>query len=101
MAIEKLELRCPEGTQLFIFQVYKHPEGEHLETDAYVALKAQSAGTIYTVPAGSKVVHLRAEQAIHEGAHFYPGDPKHFGQLPERPLFFQLGVFDATEKTES
>lgn len=91
--IQQLELRCPDGTQLFIFSVHKHPEGEHLETDAYVAQKAQPEGTVYTVSAGSKVVHLRAEQPIREGFWAYPGDPRHFGRLTEPALFYQIGVF--------
>ena len=92
--IGELELRAEDDSQLFIFRVYKHPEGEHLEADAYVAQKAQPEGTIYTVSVGSKTVHLRSEQAIHEGFWASPGDSKHFGQLAERALFFQQEVID-------
>jgi hypothetical protein len=97
--LQQLELTAGDGSQLFLFSIYKHPEGEHLEADAYVAQKAQPEGTVYTVSVGSKVVHLRAEQPIREGAHFYPGDPEHFGQLLERPIFFQQEVISATEET--
>ncbi len=51
--IEHLKLQGLDGLELHLFSVYKHPEGEHLEADGYVALKAQPEGTVYTVPAGA------------------------------------------------
>jgi hypothetical protein len=96
--IDELTLTAGDGSQLVIFLVYKHPEGEHLEADAYVAQKAQPEGTVYTVPAGEKVVHLRAENPIREGFWAFPGDPEAFGQLAERALFFQQEVIGATEE---
>ncbi len=96
--IQQLELRAGDGSQLFLFSIYKHPEGEHLEADAYVAQRSLPEGTVYTVSAGSKTVHLRSEQAIREGFWASPGDSKHFGQLPERPIFFQQEVISATEE---
>jgi hypothetical protein len=90
--IEQLELRAEDGTQLVLFALWKHPNDGYIEADAYIAQKAQPAGTIYGVQRGGKVMQLKSEGSIHEGFHAYPGDPKHFGRLAEPVLFEQLGV---------
>lgn len=97
MARDRLELHTEagEGVQLVIFAPIKHPEGDHIEADAYVSLAAQPAGTVFFVRSGTKIVHIRTEQPLSEGCWAFRGDPRHFDQLTERPLFYQTEVTEA------
>lgn len=88
--IDDLELR-PEGggPSLFLFTIYFNDT--HFEAEAYNAAANAPEGTVYRVTGPDGVTsRFRSEQSIRQGLHFHPGDPEHYGQLEEAPLFTLL-----------
>jgi hypothetical protein len=94
--IAEMELRAEDGSQLFLFALV--PGADYFSADAYISQRAYPAGAKFTVVRGAKVVHIETQEAIREGAHFYPGDPQHFGRLAEPLLLKQVGVTDGSSQ---
>jgi len=88
--IKQIELTPLDGgVSFFIFSV-QTSDSDYLSAKEYLAQKDYSTGTRFTLKTKRATYTYELREAVRAGIWAAPGDPKHFGQLKEPLLLYQI-----------
>lgn len=85
--MQRLELACPKGGQLILYEVHLTGSSPYFTAEGYIAQWPHPEGSVYHFTHGEQQVKVASCQDIHQGIYLYPNDSGQLGKLSEPVLF--------------